>query len=122
MTFTDILSCFPTEESAINYFSQVRYPDGIHCKHCGSTRVYSRKGKGKLYGCLDCHTTFSPFAGTLFEGSSTDFRKWLCALYLVYNRNGATSAKSLGQEIGVEHRTAERMIAKIRMAMENGKE
>jgi transposase-like protein len=123
MTFTDILSQFPTEESAIEYFNHVRYHgDKVHCNHCGSTRVYSRKGKGKLYGCLDCHSTFSPFAGTLFEGSPTDFRKWLYALYLVRNGNGSVSTRDVSKELGVEYRTAERMINKIRTAMDNGKE
>jgi len=120
MSFTDILSRFPTEESAIGYFNRLRYPDGVHCNHCGSTRVYSRKGKGKLYGCLSCKSTFSPFTGTLFEGSSTDFRKWLYALYLVYNDREGICAEQLGREIDVTRRTARRMIKKIRLAIENG--
>ena len=122
MTYLEMLKQFPTEREAVDYFIKIRYGGKIFCNHCGSTRVYSRKGKGKLYGCSACKSTFSPFTDTLFENSPTDFRKCLYALYLVHNGDEGISAEQLGREIDVTRRTAQRMIEKIRAVMENGEE
>jgi len=85
MTFMEFMKKFPTEEKVVEYYLAIRYPNGIHCNHCGSIKVYARKDKIKLFDCNDCHNTFSPFKGTIFAKSSTDLRKWMYAIHLFLN-------------------------------------
>ena len=119
MTFIDLIRKFPTEESCIEYYLNVRYPYGVHCNHCGSIKVYHRNNSAKVFDCNDCGNTFSPFKGTIFEKSSTDMRKWFYAIHLFLNGKKGISGLQLQREIGVTYKTAWRMLQQIRMAMGN---
>ena len=119
MTFMEFMKKFPTEERVVEHYLTIRYPDGLHCNHCGSIKVYARKGKIKLLDCNDCRNTFSPFKGTIFEKSSTDLRKWMYAVHLFLNGKKGISAMQLQREIGVTYKTAWRMLQQIRIAMGN---
>lgn len=119
MTFLELLKRFPDEQSCIDYYLKIRYPDGVHCNHCGSPRVYMRKTQNKAFDCYDCKNTFSPFKDTIFEHSSTDMRKWFYAIHLFLNGKKGISALQLQREIGVTYKTAWRMLQQIRTAMGN---
>lgn len=119
MTFIDLIQKFPTEESCIEYYLKIRYPHSMACNHCGSVKVYHRKGNAKVFDCNDCNNTFSPFKGTIFEKSSTDMRKWFYAIHLFLNGKKGISGLQLQREIGVTYKTAWRMLQQIRMAMGN---
>jgi transposase-like protein len=120
MTFFDFLSKFPTEQAAIDYFYKARYHNVLTCPHCGAkVKVYKDKKRAKVCHCRKCFNSFSPFAGTIFEKSSTDMRKWFYAIHLVLNDKKGISSYQLQREIGVTHKTAWRMLRLIREAMGN---
>lgn len=119
MTFVELMDKFPTDESVVDYFLKVRYPNGVCCNHCGSTKVYQEHDRMKVFKCNDCHNTFSPFTGTIFEKSSTDLRKWMYAIHLFLNGKKGISGLQLQREIGVTYKTAWRMLQQIRLAMGN---
>jgi len=119
MTFMEFVKKFPTEKKVVEYYLTVRYPNGVHCNHCGSVSVYTRKNNIKVFDCKDCRNTFSPFKGTIFEKSSTDLRKWMYAIHLFLNGKKGISAMQLQREIGVTYKTAWRMLQQIRLAMGN---
>ena len=119
MTFIELLNKFPTELSAIEHFIQIRYNDKVTCNHCGSDHVYHRHTTPKLFNCMSCHNSFSIFAGTIFEKSSTDLRKWMFAIHLFLNGKKGISGYQLQREIGVTYKTAWRMLQQIRTAMSN---
>lgn len=119
MTFIDLMKKFPTEKAVADYFFKIRYSNQVACNHCGSIKVYQRKDNIKLFDCTDCHNTFSPFKGTIFEKSSTDLRKWIYAINLFLNDKKGISAMQLQRKIGVTYKTAWRMLQQIRMAMGN---
>jgi transposase-like protein len=112
---------FPTEESVIKYFIQVRYPDGATCPHCGAVKhkIYRQKNTPKLFDCQNCKNTFSIFKDTIFEKSDTDLRKWFYAIHLILNSKKGISGYQLMREIKVTYKTAWRMLKKIREAMSN---
>jgi transposase-like protein len=119
MTFIQFMQKFPTEESVIQHYLTIRYPDGISCNHCGSIKVYQETKRRKVFSCNDCKSTFSPFKDTIFEKSSTDLRKWMYAIHLFLNGKKGISGLQLQREIGVTYKTAWRMLQQIRTAMGN---
>ncbi|MDD4413202.1 MAG: IS1595 family transposase [Oscillospiraceae bacterium] len=115
----ELLIKFPTEKDIVDYYVHIRYGDRPVCNHCGSIKVYQRKNNVKVFDCNDCHNTFSPFAGTIFEKSSTDLRKWMYAIHMFLNGKKGISGLQLQREIGVTYKTAWRMLQQIRLAMGN---
>jgi transposase-like protein len=120
VTFLELMNRFPTEKKVVEHYITVRYPDGVQCNHCNSTKIYPRTESIKIYHCNDCRNTFSPFKDTIFEKSSTDLRKWFYAIHLFLNGKKGISGLQLQREIGVTYKTAWRMLRQIRKAMGNG--
>ena len=122
MTFMELMKKFPTEKKVAKHFLKMRYPGGVTCNHCESTKVYHRNDKIKLFDCNGCGNTFSPFKDTIFEKSSTDLRKWMYAIHLFLNGKKGISGLQLKREIGVTYKTAWRMLQMIRIAMGNSEQ
>jgi transposase-like protein len=119
MTFLELMDKFPTEKAVIDYFLTIRYPDGVKCNHCGSTKVYPKVESAKAFDCNSCNNSFSPFKDTIFEKSCTDLRKWMYAIHIFLNGKKGISGYQLMREIGVTYKTAWRMLKQIRIAMGN---
>lgn len=118
----ELLKKFPNEKAVVNYYVKVRYGNQVSCNHCGSIKVYQREKNIKVFDCNDCHNTFSPFKGTIFEKSSTDLRKWMYAIHLFLNGKKGISGLQLKREIGVTYKCAWRMLQQIRLAMGNAEQ
>jgi transposase-like protein len=113
---------FSTEKKVVDYFVAIRYPNGVACNHCGSSKIYSRSESIKIFHCNDCVNSFSPFKNTIFEKSSSDLRKWMYAIHLFINGKKGISGLQLKREIGVTYKTAWRMLQQIRLAMGNAEQ
>ena len=124
MTFLQFNSNFPTEEKIIDYFVNLRFPKTCQCVHCGSNRVYRKKGKSqsRYFHCNNCSTEFSVFHGTIFYNSQSDLRKWFFAINIILLAKKGISAMQLQREIGCTYKTAWRMLNMIRQAMGNEEE
>ena len=70
---------FPDDATAEAWFVERRWPEGVHCPHCGSTNVQSgAKHKSMPYRCREkgCRKRFSAKTGTVMEGSKLGFQVW----------------------------------------------
>ena len=119
MTLLELTRKFPTEEAAIQWFEQNRWPDGeIACMHCGSVghsyRVKS--GKPQPYRCRDCRKYFSLKTNSLMEGSNLSYQQWAFAIYLVVTNLKSVSSMKLHRDLGVTQKTAWFMLRRIREA------
>jgi transposase-like protein len=113
---------FPTEKSAMDYFIKIRYKNVLTCPKCGAeTKVYRWEWESEGVHCKWCNSQFSVFAYTIFEGSSTDMRKWFYAIHLFLNAKKGVSACQLQKELGVSYKTAWRILMRIRTTMGNEK-
>lgn len=69
-----------------------------------------------LFECRHCRRQTSPIAGTVFEGSRTDLRKWFWAAFWM-TRDGGITARRLAEKIGVTYKTAWTILHKLRRVM-----
>lgn len=109
-----VLEKFATEEQCIKHLEHLRWPTGIVCPLCGSTRHFYIITRDHKYKCADCEKTFSVRKGTIFEESRLPLRTWFAASWLVtHNRKGISSCQ-LAREIGVTQKTAWFMLGRLR--------
>lgn len=119
MNYKEFLNKFPDDKATIDYFTNIRFPEGVTCPNCNRKEVKQRKDNQKFYHCNFCNYDFSIFKDTIFEKTSTDLQKWFYAIHLFLNAKKGISAKQLQREIGVTYKTAWRMLHQIRKAMED---
>nr|WP_246839077.1 IS1595 family transposase [Leptospira wolffii] len=108
---------FPTEQDVIDYFIHLKYPKGIHCPHCGSTKVCARKATPRKFQCNSCNDSFSIFRSSIFRDTKVDLRKWLYVTHLVVNAKKGISACQVHREIRGSYKTSWRMVHQIRKGM-----
>lgn len=109
-----LMEAFPNEESCVRHLEMLRWPKGIVCPCCGSTRKVYRLGRGSTYKCADCQNQFSVRKGTIFEESRLPLRKWFAASWLVTSNRKGIPSTQLAREIGVTQKTAWFMLGRLR--------
>jgi len=77
----DDAKCFETVR-------QTRWPGGVTCPHCQSSRVTKQGGDEaqparKKYECAACHRRFDDLTGTIFAGHHQPLRVWILCLYFM---------------------------------------
>lgn len=124
MNLLTVAQTFATEEQALDYLVQSRWPDGVRCIACDAEKVYQIDTKGKtgkpcrLYECADCGLHFSATTGTLFHDSHLPLTKWFAAMALMTEAKKGISANQVSRHIGVTYKTAWYLCHRIRKAME----
>lgn len=109
-----VMEKFPDEKTCIDHLEKLRWPKGIVCPCCGSTRKIYRVARDDGYKCSDCRKPFSVRKGTIFEESRLPLRKWFAASWLVTSNRKGISSCQLAREIGVTQKTAWFMLGRLR--------
>jgi transposase-like protein len=109
-----LMEAFPDEETCILHLEKLRWPKGIVCPHCGSTRKFHRIERRHIYKCADCNKEFSVRKGTIFEESRLPLRKWFAAAWLITTNRKGIASTQLAREIGVTQKTAWFMLGRLR--------
>ena len=133
MNLIDVTKAFSTEDQCLDFLERMRWPEGIRCLACESTKLSlitrtvdptktrSEKKQNKrtrLYACLECGKRFTPTVGTIFHSSHLPLTKWFMALAIVMDAKKGMSANQLKQHLGIgSYRTAWYMVHRIRKAM-----
>ncbi|MXX11291.1 MAG: IS1595 family transposase [Nitrospira sp. SB0667_bin_9] len=113
-TLLELTDTFKTEADCVKHLEKLRWPKGIVCPHCASTRKIYRVSRGHGYKCADCKKPFSVRKGTIFEESPLPLRKWFVAAWLVTTHRKGISSTQLAREIGVTQKTAWFMLGRLR--------
>jgi transposase-like protein len=118
-TFSQAREYFADLDQCRAYMVKKRWPSGIRCPHCGSSRVYFTAARHG-WECKVRHPKrkFSLKTGTVFEDSPLDFDRWLPIVWLIANRH-RVSCLDVRRVTGVTHRTAWFMLQRIRCALDD---
>jgi transposase-like protein len=123
MTEARFDALIPDEESAINYFFNIRFPEGLYCLKCRATsRVYRYNNRPKICRCKNCDNTFSIFKDTIFEKSKSPIREWLKAMRRFLNDMYGFTSMNLWRDQEMSKETAWRRLMQFRIAMGNEEE
>lgn len=109
-----VMQAFSDEETCIKHLESLRWPKGVICPMCGSTRKMYPVTRGNLYKCSDCRKSFSVRKGTIFEESRLPLSKWFAASWLITSNRKGISSCQLAREIGVTQKTAWFMLGRLR--------
>jgi transposase-like protein/DNA-directed RNA polymerase subunit RPC12/RpoP len=109
-----LMDTFPDENSCIEHLEKLRWPLGIICPMCGSSRKIYHVTRGGGYKCADCKKLFSVRKGTIFEESRLPLRQWFAASWLLTSNRKGISSCQLAREIGVTQKTAWFMLGRLR--------
>src|SRR6266550_5544367 len=120
-TLLEAVSYFSNPENAFEFFTQIRWPNGVRCPRCGSDKVTFLKN-ARVWKCRTPHEKqkFSAKVGTIFEDSPIGLGKWLPAMWLAANCKNGISSYELARALGVTQKTAWFMLQRIRLAMQEG--
>jgi transposase-like protein len=115
---------FPNEDACDAYLVEHRWPDGVYCPRCGSTRVYALASRKWHWECPDCRQggayRFSDITGTIFENTNVDLRQWFRVIHLMTTAKKGISARQIHRYMGFgSYKTAWYMCHRIRAAMQD---
>lgn len=115
VSLQQLAAMFPDEESAVQWFMRVRWPDGRCCSHCGGLDTYRTKSaKPQPFRCRDCKSYFSLRTGTVMAHSNLPLRTWVIGLYLMATSLKGVSSMKLHRDLGITQKTAWFMAHRIR--------
>jgi transposase-like protein len=122
LTAAEFESMFPDEEACKAYLVARRWPEGVHCPRCNSTRVYKLKSMPFKWECMNCGKgisyRFSHLTGTIFENTNKPLRDWYKVAHLMLVSKKGMSALQIYRYMGFgSYKTAWGMCHKIRTAL-----
>lgn len=119
-TLVGAIRYFADADLCHEFFSEMRWPHGVHCPRCNSRDVGKLVAGRRVWNCKGCKKQFSVKVGTIFEDSPLGLEKWLPATWMIVNSKNGISSYELHRALGVTQKTAWFMLHRIRLAMQNG--
>jgi hypothetical protein len=111
---------FPNPDNCVDYLVARRWPNGVICPGCGSTKV-SFNPMRRTWKCSSHHAKreFSIKVGTVMEDSPIGLDKWLTATWLLTNCKNGISSYEIARDVQVSQKAAWFMLHRIRLAMQD---
>ena len=114
--FLSFASTFPTEQSCIEYYEQIRWNGNVVSPFDETAKVY--KCKNGKYRCANTGKYFDVKTGTIFAHTKLPLRYWFYAMFLFLSHKRGVSSCQLARDLGVTQKTAWNMLHKIREYMD----
>ena len=117
----EFLEQFNTEEKAVQFFEECRWPNGVSCPCCGSVKVYPHKTKNFYHICKEpeCRKQFSCRTNTVMQSSRLPVRIWIYMMYKVSVARKEISSLQLAKELSITQKSAWFMLQRIKEACGN---
>lgn len=122
MSLIEVMRMFPDDKTAEDWFVEQRWPNGVHCPHCGSDNVQSgAKHKTMPFRCREkeCTKRFSVRVGTVMESSKLGYQVWLIAMYLLMTSLKSVSSMKLHRDLRITQKAAWHLAHRLRETMNN---
>ena len=124
ISLTGVVKQFPTDAKAEKWFVKQRWPDGVHCPHCGSFNVQTGcKHPTMPFRCREkaCgRKRFSVRTGSVMECSKLGYQDWIIAMFLTMTSLKGVSSMKLHRDLAVTQKTAWFLSMRIRFALHQG--
>ncbi len=115
MSYVELTRRFPDDAAAEAWFTETRWPNGVHCPKCGSDNIQERPTrKPQPYRCRNCRKDFSVRTDTLMHSSPLGFQVWAIAIFLNSTNLKGVSSMKLHRDLGVTQKTAWHLAHRIR--------
>ena len=122
LSLVELFDMFPDNATAEKWFTENRWPHGVHCPECGSDNVQVRKTrKPQPYRCRDCRKDFSAKTDTLMHSSNLGYRVWVIAMYLIATNIKGVSSMKLHRDLKISQPSAWHLAHRIRENFADGK-
>ncbi len=108
----DLNKVFPTEQSCMDYLTELRWNGNIESPFVDHGRIYVCKDN--KFRCSATKKYFTVKTNTIFHNSRIPLTKWFAAIYLMTSENPSMTSVALGQKIMITQKTAWYMIERIR--------
>jgi len=119
-TLQEAILYFADAMNVRDYMIARRWPNGIVCPTCGSTKItVSEKHNRWQCGSHHAKRQFTLKTGTIFEESPVSLDKWLLAMWQVVNCKNGVSSYEIAKAIGVTQKTAWFMLHRLREVMQD---
>ena len=113
----------PDERTAEAWFVVRRWPDGVRCAHCDSTRIAERENRRpQPYWCHDCRRYFSVKTNSVMHRSPLSCRIWVGAVYLILTSLKGVASTKLARDLGISQKSAWHLGHRLRAAFANGQD
>jgi transposase-like protein len=117
-TLPQMLAAFPTEQSAIDHLTAIRWAKGKFCPLCGNA---DEKKIGTLTGtnthkCYACRKRFSIKVGTIFQDTKLPLRTWYAAIWMITNHPKGIASTTLANDLGITQKSAWFVLHRLRHA------
>jgi transposase-like protein len=115
-TLREAITYFSNPDNCVTYMAAKRWPNGVTCPTCGSTKV-KYDAKTWRWQCASHHPKrkFSLKTGTVLEDSPLGLDKWLPVVWLVTNCKNGVSSWEIHRAMGVTQKTAWLMLQRARL-------
>jgi transposase-like protein len=117
-TLPELFAAFPTEQTAIDHFTAVRWANGKFCPLCGNAdaaRIGTLTGTN-THKCYVCRRRFSIRVGTIFQDTKLPLRTWFAAIWLITNHPKGIASTTLATDLGITQKTAWFVLHRLRHA------
>lgn len=117
-TLPQMFAAFPSEQSAIDHLTAIRWANGKFCPLCGNA---DEKKIGTLTGtnthkCYACRKRFSIKVGTIFQDTKLPLRTWFAAIWMITNHPKGIASTTLATDLGITQKTAWFVLHRLRHA------
>jgi transposase-like protein len=119
MSLPEAIVHFSNPDNCIAYIAARRWPNGVVCPICGSTKVSAFNPTRRTWKCGSHHPRreFSIKVGTIYEDSPIPLDKWLTATWMLTNCKNGVSSYEIASALRVTQKSAWFMLHRIRLAL-----
>jgi transposase-like protein len=109
---------FSDLQIAHDFFVSMRWPNGVACPRCGSTKV-AYSPKYRRFQCSSGHDgrQFTVKTGSVMEDSPLGLDKWALALWMEVNCKNSISSYEVHRAAGITQKSAWFLLHRIRFAI-----